>query len=177
MSRVEYGYIKFDDQTEPKTFKPRFEDYVFELEGIDIGNVKITYSCLDVEYKTIEDGTISDFKHKKDLFIELSGTKDDDKASVEFAIDYTIEELNTLGNEPTNITEALIEGEAFFKKLNEKYDMELDIQKPTYTAKDMKKNLSSLYVLKESENRFLFKLSVPSDKLFTFFTIDFKQSE
>lgn len=159
------------------TFKPKVEDYVFELGGVDIEKTEITYFWLDIEYKTIENGVSTPYEHKRGLDIEILGSKEESETSVEIAIDCSLEELNDMDTTPIDITKSLIEGECFIKYPNkENYD-ELDIQKSRGTDRDMKHNLSSLFVLKEKENRFIFKLSVPSEQLFTYFTIDFDKNE
>jgi hypothetical protein len=143
-----------------------FPDYVFEIDGKDITNTKITYSYANTEVI-----------NSPLIFLELSGvTVDDNKdASLCFTLELDLETLNKFdSNKIEDITKYLLESESFVKRPNEDKAQFLNGYLPTNKKTDMFHQLTSLYVFKLDNNKFLFKLTVPSDNIFTYFEINFK---
>ena len=109
------------------------------------------------------------------LCLEISGVDDNNKdAFVSFMLKLDLETLNNFNNKIEDITKYMLETEAFIKKPNEDKSDFLDFYLPTNKNDDMFNKLTSLYVLKLDNNKFLFKLTVPSENVFTYFEVNFK---
>ena len=152
-----------------------FPDYVFEIDGKDITDAKVTYY-----YDNMESVEFVDEKRGKEflsplLCLEIYGVDDNNKdAFVSFMLKLDLETLNNFNNRIEDITKYMLETEAFIKKPNEDKSGFLDFYLPTDKKNDMFHKLTSLYVLKLDNNKFLFKLTVPSENVFTYFEVNFK---
>lgn len=109
------------------------------------------------------------------ICLEISGVDDNNKnAFLSFMLKLDLETLNSFNNGIEDITKYMLETEAFIKKPNEDKSGFLDFYLPTNKKDDMFHKLTRLYVLKQGNNRFLFKLTVPSENVFTYFEVNFK---
>ena len=78
-------------------------------------------------------------------------------------------------NKIEDITKYLLESEIIAKRSNEDESGFLECYLPTNSQSDMFHQLTSLYVLKLDDNKFLFKLTIPNENIFTYFEVNFKQ--
>ena len=77
-------------------------------------------------------------------------------------------------NKIEDITIYILESESFVKRPNEDKSRFLDYYLPTNKHSDMFHQLTSLYVLKLDDDKFLFKLTIPNENIFTYFEVNFK---
>ena len=107
------------------------------------------------------------------ISLEIFGVDDDRDASLSFELNIDLETLNSFNNGIEDITKYMLETEAFIKKPGDK-TIFLDFYLLTNKKDDMFRKLTSLYVLKLDNNKFLFKFTVPSDNVFAYFEVNFK---
>ena len=153
-----------------------FPDYIFEIDGKDISDAKITYY-----YDSIENVEFIDGKREKEfssplIYLEISGVDDNNKtAFLSFMLKLDLEILNNFDkNKIEDITIYILESESFVKRPNEDKSRFLDYYLPTNKHSDMFHQLTSLYVLKLDDDKFLFKLTIPNENIFTYFEVNFK---
>ena len=177
MSKAYVGKIGNNRKSREVEEVLNFSDYVFEIDGKDIKDAKITYY-----YDSIESVEFIDGKRGKEfsnplISLEISGVDDNNKdAFISFMLKLDLETLNNFDkNKIEDITKYLLESEAFVKRPNEDKSGFLNCYLPTNKHTDMFHPLMSLYVLKLDDDKFLFKLTVPSENIFTYFEVNFKQ--
>ncbi len=49
------------------------------------------------------------------------------------------------------------------------------LNRPTNTKEDMYKEITNFYVLKLKKNHFLFKVQIPTERVFAYFEVHFKE--
>ena len=97
-----------------------FPDYVFEIDGKDITDAKVTYYYDDMESVEFVDGKRGKEFLSPLLSLEISGVDDNNKdAFVSFMLKLDLETLNNFNNRIEDITKYMLETEAFIKKPNE----------------------------------------------------------
>ena len=141
-------------------------DYVFEIDNKNIVDVKLDYKF----------GFDIDSNNKKHEYISLtlSGIDENNKeAWINMDIFCNLKELNKLSILPTEILQKYTIMESFIKKTTENNSRFLDFETQKNSIDDIYRNLSSIYISKLEENVFVFKVSVPTEGLFTWFKIDF----
>lgn len=153
--------------------KLKVNEYVLEIDNKDIFDVNVTYTIDKVESIIYKDGKRLDEKLEPVLVIELNGKdKEGNESWISFDLKVDIDYLNTLSQEPTDITHLLLGSESFIKKPNDELSGFLDFDIPINTLDDIYKNLSSLWISKINTNEFIMKLCVPNE-VFTYFKIIF----
>ena len=151
-----------------------FLDYVFEIDGKDIKDARVIYNYGSLERTEFEYGKKGKVTYSPTISLEIFGVDDDDRdASLSFELNIDLETLNSFNNGIEDITKYMLETEAFIKRPGDK-TIFLDFYLPTNKKDDMFRKLTSLYVLKLDNNKFLFKFTVPSDNVFTYFEVNFK---
>lgn len=172
----EVGFYKSDNNNiKEVTKKLKVMDYAFEIDNENIEKVEVTYAFGNMVGTHFKDGKKTDkITHTPYISFELNGTDNKgNTAWISFEINISLDKLNTYTEKPTDITEFLSLSESFLKRPNWDKSGFLDFDIPLGTIEDMKKDLTSLYVSKKKTNVFIFKLSVPSERVFTFFIVDF----
>ena len=150
-----------------------FPDYVFEIDGKDIKDARVIYNYGSLERTEFEYGKKGKVTYSPTISLEIFGVDDDRDASLSFELNIDLETLNSFNNGIEDITKYMLETEAFIKRPGDK-TIFLDFYLPTNKKDDMFRKLTSLYVLKLDNNKFLFKFTVPSDNVFTYFEVNFK---
>ncbi len=150
-----------------------FPDYIFEIDGKDIKDARVIYNYGSLERTEFEYGKKGKVTYSPTISLEIFGVDDDRDASLSFELNIDLETLNSFNNGIEDITKYMLETEAFIKKPGDK-TIFLDFYLPTNKKDDMFRKLTSLYVLKLDNNKFLFKFTVPSDNVFTYFEVNFK---
>ena len=151
-----------------------FLDYVFEIDGKDIKDARVIYNYGSLERTEFEYGKKGKVTYSPTISLEIFGVDDDDRdVSLSFELNIDLETLNSFNNGIEDITKYMLETEAFIKRPGDK-TIFLDFYLPTNKKDDMFRKLTSLYVLKLDNNKFLFKFTVPSDNVFTYFEVNFK---
>lgn len=151
-----------------------FLDYVFEIDGKDIKDARVIYNYGSLERTEFEYGKKGKVTYSPTISLEIFGVDDDDRdASLSFELNIDLETLNSFNNGIEDITKYMLETEAFIKRPGDK-TIFLDFYLPTNKKDDMFRKLTSLYVLKLDNNKFLFKFTVPSDNVFAYFELNFK---
>lgn len=152
--------------------KQKVDEYVFEINDKDIFNTSLKYSIDFIEKTIFENGKKEEIINENILSIELSGTdKDGNTGWISFNINYDLDYFNSLSSMPTDITYLINSSESFIKKPSETNSKFLDLELPSNNEDDIYKNLTSLWISKIKDNKFIFKFSVPNE-LFTYFTIE-----
>lgn len=152
-----------------------FPDYVFEIDGKDIKDAKLTYYYDSIDTVEFVNGKRGKEFSSPLLCLEISGVDDDNKDTfLRFMLKLDLETLNNFNDGIEDITKYMIETEAFIKRPNEDREGFLELYLPTNKNNDMFHKLTSLYVLKLDKDKFLFKLTVPSENVFTYFEGNFK---
>ena len=177
MSKAYVGKIGNNSKTKEVVEVLNFPDYVFEMDGKDINDAKITYY-----YDSIENVEFIEGKRGKEassplISLEISGVDDNNRdAFLRFMLKLDLETLNNFDNNKIeDITKYLLESETFVKRPNDDKSQFLDCYLPTNKNTDMFHQLTSLYVFKLDKDKFLFKLTVPSENIFTYFEVNFKK--
>lgn len=101
---------------------------------------------------------------------------DGNEAWISFEIKTGLNELNEYHLEPVNIINMLSKSEAFVKRPMCKNSMCLDFQFPKNTIDDMYRNISSLWGFKLDMNKFIFRICVPDEMMFSYFIVDFNKN-
>lgn len=153
--------------------KLRVDEYVLEIAGSDIFDVDVIYSLDFLKSSVYEDGEKVDNVCESLISICLNGKdRDGNLAWISFCVNTNISFLNSLSNAPVDVSQYLMESEAFIKRPSDELSGFLEFNLPTNTDQDIYKKLSSFYVLKLKENEFIMKLCIP-DEVFTYFKIIF----
>lgn len=156
--------------------KLKVSEYVFEIDNKDIVGSEVKYEIANLESCALKNGKWEKGQNYPVINIELSGKDSDGRdAWICFEVNMDLEKLNKYTQEPTNIIEYISDCEAFIKRPTKEYSQELDLYFPTNSIDDMHRNLSSIWISKQSKNVFMFKVCVPSDKLFAYFVVDFNK--
>ena len=172
LTKVSYG--KYIDGKGKKTKKLKVDDYLFQIDNEDINKANITYEFMSYEVINYEDGKKEGNKVIPTIKYTLSGENSSGKESwISFIIDLDINKLNELNSELIDITKYINESEAFVKRANDKNPSFINFYLPKNNIDDMYRNTTSLYVYKLKDNSFIFKLSIPTENIFTSFKIDF----
>lgn len=152
-----------------------FPDYIFEIDGKDIKDARVIYNYGSLERTEFECGKKTKVTYSPTIDLEILGIDDNlNEAYLCFELNLDLETLNNFNNGIEDITKYMLETEAFIKRPNEDKSVFLDFYLPTNKNGDMFHKLTSLYVLKLGNNKFLFKLTVPSENVFTYFEVNFK---
>ena len=174
MSKAYVGKIGNINRTEEVEEVLNFPDYVFEIDGEDVKDAKVTYYYDNMESVEFVDGKRGKEFLSPLICLEISGINNNNKkAFLSFMLKLDLETLNSFNNGIEDITKYMLETEAFIKRPGDK-TIFLDFYLPTNKKDDMFHKLTSLYVLKLDNNKFLFKLTVPSENVFAYFEVNFK---
>lgn len=175
MGKAYVGKIGNINKTKEVEEVLNFPDYVFEIDGKDIKDARVIYNYGSLERTEFEYGKKTKVTYSPTINIEILGIDDNfNEAYLCFELNLDLETLNNFNNGVVDITKYMLETEAFIKKPNEDKSGFLDFYLPTNKNDDMFHKLTSLYVLKLGNNKFLFKLTVPSENVFTYFEVNFK---
>lgn len=154
--------------------KLRVDEYVLEIDKKDIFNVEVIYQINNNEVTVYENGKKKEEKIKPIIDITLKGQDyNNNEAWISFELDTDINYLNTLKDNPTDITNLLLETENFIKKPEDEFPGLLEFNLPKNNNDDMYKKITTLWITKIKDNEFMIKLTVP-DELFTYFKIIFE---
>ena len=176
MGYASYSKIGVNPRKE-KQIKLKIDEYILEIGNVDIVNVTLNYYLDKILTKKFKDGKEVDVVEEPVIFFELDGIdKYNKEAFVSFGIKADLNMLNGFSKKPTDITNYLMDSEAFIKKVDENNSNFLNIDKPCDTLDDIYKNLSSLWISKLEENVFIIKLFV-ANEVFTYFKITFDEEE
>ena len=157
--------------------KLNVSDYAFEIDGRNIVNCYLSYSVNDGEDIVIYADKHEEIEKFTIISIEVNGVDLNKKTESWFSFDLKIDlnELNSYSEIPVNIIDKVYDGECFIKKPNCKDSTFLDFEYPKGTQEDMYLNISSVWVSKLCDNKFIFKVCVPSECLFCYFPISFDE--
>lgn len=153
--------------------KLRVSDYVFEIDGKDIYNCVVKYSITENMMIHYSDGHIEE-EYNPVIVLEIQGNDlNKNEAWICFELNLGLKELNKYSSIPTNIIDKVSKSESFIKRPNEENSTFLDFEIPMNKVDDMYKNISSVWVSKLDENIFIFKVCIPSERMFSYFIVDF----
>lgn len=153
--------------------KLRVSDYVFEIDGKDIYNCVVKYSITENMMVHYNDGSLEEV-YKPVINLEIQGNDlNKNEAWICFELNLGLKELNKYSSIPTNIIDKVSKSESFIKRPNEENSTFLDFEIPMNKVDDMYKNISSVWVSKLDENIFIFKVCIPSERMFSYFIVDF----
>lgn len=159
------------------TKKLNVSDYAFELDGWNIVKCYLKFSVNEYE-NTVHyaDGCEEKAKYQVISF-EINGVdlNTEKEAWFCFELNMSLDELNTYSEKPVNIIDKVSDRESFIKRPTCDNSTFLDFEFPTDTKEDMYSNISSVWVSKLDENKFMFKVCVPSEGLFSYFEVDFNE--
>lgn len=154
--------------------KLNFSDYDFEVDGKIISKVYVTYYLNEDEVVDYHNGIRGEIKYRPYISLCISGMDNNDKEVwFSFMMNIGLDKLNEFSKEPTNITNYVSLGEAFIKKADNEDATWLDFEFPKNDFNDIYRNLSSIWISKIDTNKFIFKVCVPSERLFSYFHVDF----
>ena len=159
-----------------KTFKEKlkFPNYIFEINDIDIADVYVEYTYFDYEVTRWKNGKKQPPEVTPEISIDVSGSYEDKNVSFGIELKKDLKYLNSLKeNKMIEISDIIDRGETFINDL-EGASRFLYINFPTNTEEDMYKEISHFYLLKKADNHFLFKIEIPTERLFAYFEIKFK---
>lgn len=159
------------------TKKLNVSDYAFELDGRNIIKCFLKYSVNEHEnIIRYVDGS-EENRYEPVISIEVNGIdlNSEKEAWFYFELNMGLNELNNYSENPVNIIDKVSKSESFIKRPTCENSTFLDFEFPTDTIDDMYLNLSSLWVSKVDKFKFLFKVCVPSEGLFSYFEIDFDE--
>lgn len=155
--------------------KLNVSDYVFEIDGKDIINCVLKYYIDEMKNVYYSDGRVEEIYNPRIVFDIQGFDLDKNEAWISFELNIGLKELNEYSSKPVNIIDKVSMSESFIKRPNEENSTFLDFEIPTDTIDDMYKNISSLWVSKLDENKFIFKVCIPGERVFSFFEIDFNE--
>ena len=156
--------------------KLKISDYVFEMDGKDIGNAQITYYYDCMESIKLNNGKEVKKEYIPLISLEIAGIYNNKKASLNFMLQLDLEMLNKFSpNKIEDITKYLLDGEAFIKRPDADNNKFLNMYLPTNQIEDMFHQITRLYVSKLADNKFILKLAIPTEKTFTYFKVNFKK--
>src|SRR5699024_1325203 len=119
MGKAYVGKIGNVNKTKEVEEVLNFPDYVFEIDGKDITDAKVTYYYDNMESVEFVDGKRGKEFLSPLLCLEISGVDDNNKdAFVSFMLKLDLETLNNFNNKIEDITKYMLETEAFIKKPN-----------------------------------------------------------
>ena len=158
------------------TRKLNVSDYVLEIDNRDIYNCTLKYSINEIEDLYYKDGSVSK-RYNPVINLEIGGMDlDGNEAWISFEINIGLNELNKYSDEPVNIINILSKSEAFVKRPGYENSTFLNFQIPSNTIDDMYKDISSLWISKLDMNKFIFKICVPDEMIFSYFIVDFNKN-
>src|SRR5699024_9069243 len=105
--KVEEYDKEFLKETKPKEViqQLKFPNYIFEIEGKDIGKVKVKYIL-----------------YEQSMDIELSGINEfGAEASFSTTLEISLKRLNGFSKKPVDISKYVFDSETFLKRPNNKY--------------------------------------------------------
>lgn len=149
----------------------KVSEYVFEIDNVGIEDVKIEYKFSNTKELDYRDNNI-DYS-VLDLTIKGLDYRNNEECFISLELNTNLEELNKYTTKPSNILDKVVRGESFIKRPNSKVREELYFEFLSNDISDMYRNISSIWISKKEENIFIIKISIPSEDIFTFFTIDF----
>ena len=149
---------------------------VFEIENEDITNLELEYTFSYEHYVKFKNGKKVQSGDKNVICFQISGiNKTSKKASLEFLLDMDLDEMNKLKSKPVDITKKLRFDGPCIKRPNEDENDVINYFKSTNNIEDMFRNLFSAFIFKKDENVFIIKISIPEEKIFTYFEVDFNR--
>ena len=155
--------------------KLNVSEYAFEIDGRNIVNCYLSYSVN--EYDNIVRYVDGHEESNKEsiISIEVNGIdlNTGDESWFSFELKIGLDELNIFSDVPVNIIDKVYDGECFIKRPNSDNSTFLNFEYPKGILEDMYLNISSLWVSKLDDNKFIFKVCVPSEGLFCYFPINF----
>ena len=156
--------------------KLNISDYVFEIDGKDIYNLELKYSINETKNVHYKDGHVEEI-YSPVICFEVQGIDlDENESWIYFEINMGLKELNRCSNKPINIIDKVSKSEAFIKRPYEEKTTFLDFDFPTGMIDDMYKNISSVWVSKLEENKFIFKICIPGERIFLYFVVNFNKN-
>ena len=160
-----------------KTFKEKlkFPNYIFEIDDKDISDVYVEYTLYDLEKTRWENGKKQEPDITPQICIDVTGTYNEKEVYFGLELRKGLDYLNKLKiDEVTEISDIVDDGETFMIDL-EGNNRSVFMNFPTYTKADMYKEITNFYVLKIKKNHFLFKIQIPTERIFAYFEIEFKE--
>ena len=152
-----------------------FSEYVFQIDGKDIYDVILKYSIIENVSVYYSDKHVEDI-YKPVINFEIYGVDNNaNEAFISFELNIGLTELNKHSNTPTNIINKVSKSEAFIKRPNEINSTFLDFEFPNDTIDDIYKNISSVWISKLDNNKFILKICIPSENVFSYFVVDFNK--
>ena len=157
--------------------KLNVSDYAFEIDNKNIVNCYLSYSINEYDKIIRYVDKYEESVKESIISIEISGVDLNTESESWFSFDLKIDlnELNDYSDIPVNIIDKVYDGECFIKRPCCGDATFLDFEFPKGTQEDMYFNISSLWVSKLNDNKFIFKVCVPSEGLFCYFPIDFNE--
>lgn len=152
-------------------------DYAFEIDGRNIVKCYLIYAIDDYENIVRYVDGHEETNNFPVISIEINGVdlNTGDDCWFSFEIKIGLDELNNFSEVPVNIIDKVYDGECFIKKPNCKNSTFLNFEYQKGTLEDIYLNISSLWVSKLDDNKFIFKVCIPSEGLFCYFPIDFNE--
>ena len=157
--------------------KLKVSEYAFEIDGRNIINCNLIYSVNEYDKVIRYTGGNEDISKESIISFEISGSDLNtlDNAWFSFELKIGLDELKNFSEIPVNIIDKVYDGECFIKRPNSDNSTFLNFEYPKGTLEDMYLNISSLWVSKLDDNKFIFKVCVPSEGLFCYFPICFDE--
>ncbi len=135
--------------------------YAFVYKDEDLREGKINAKF------TKEKEIVANIKTRKGLIIDLAAhNKNNDEYEIYMLLNLDKEELSSLSNKFVNISDKVYFID--FYKPNATKIPTIDISK----VEDLYANPGNIWVLKENENTYFFKVSIPEENLFIWFYLD-----
>lgn len=135
------------------------------MDGKDIDNAQITYYYDCMESIKLNNGKEVKKEYIPLISLEIAGIYNNKKASLNFMLQLDLEMLNKFSpNKIEDITKYLLDGEAFIKRPDADNNKFLNMYLPTNQIEDMFHQITRLYVSKLADNKFIFKLDIPTEK-------------
>jgi hypothetical protein len=152
-----------------------FPNYIFEINDIDISDVYVEYELYDMEITSWKDGKKQEPEIYPQMTIELTGKYNNQEIYFGFDLKKGLKHLNRFKkDEMVEISDLVVEGETFMVNLEGK-TTSVFLNRPTNTKEDMYKEITNFYVLKLKKNHFLFKVQIPTERVFAYFEVHFKE--
>ncbi len=146
-------------------------------------NLEETEYALEISNKEISEVNLSFIENTNEngeqiITIELNGTDyDGNFAGISMDLRLSLDELSEYNEEPSVISERIIEGNSYVMRPEESDYSELFIYLPKHNIEDMMNDLTSLWIAKINDVQYMFKFSVPLEGVFTYFKINLTEFE
>lgn len=165
MSEVKFGTIGGIEPSKIQKIKLNVMDYIFNYKGIDLNRAYLEYYFDKMKTVNYKDGIKQEEKYTPIIFFDITAQLNNKEYSFSFALEMGLEQLNNLGNKPTNINNYINQGEIFF---SEDIDLNFYLNENPYTFQP------SYVVTKLEKNKFVFK--VQYQLLFIWFVVKFNEA-